>query len=424
MDFSNAFRVFRSRDYSLFFTGQLISRIGMWMQRTAVIWVIYTMTNSVLMVGVATFAEQFPSFLLSPSGGITADRYNRYKILMTTQLISALQAVLLTVLFVYGYHSVNILLMLSLMLGIANAYDIPARQAMVNDLVKSKDDLPAAIAMNSSLNNLTRLAGPALAGIVIAQYGAAICFGTNAVSFIAVIICLNLIQFPKYKAPLKRKKPWTDFKEGFNYMKKQPEISKTLLLCSVVSFFVITYNTLQPYFAKTVFHGDAATYGYMNAAAGLGAFTSTLFIASQKRVSSLKNILFFNLLLLGAGLICMSFVKVLPVFILFCFICGFGTMSIMPICNTIIQTVSVVEMRGRVIGFFAMATLGTLPLGSLVIGWLSKYISAQNCQLGQGILCLIIALFFYSFLRGEKKIDPNETGKEHQEKQEIIIINK
>lgn len=424
MNFANAFRVFKSRDYRLFFTGQLISRIGMWMQRTAVIWVIYSMTNSVLMVGVATFAEQFPSFLLSPAGGITADRYNRYKILMVTQLVSALQAVLLTAFYMYGYHSVALLLGLSLMLGIANAYDIPARQAMVNDLVKSKDDLPAAIAMNSSLNNFTRLLGPALAGVVIANYGAAICFGSNAISFIAVIICLNMIRFPIYKAPLKRKKPWTDFKEGFYYMKKEPEISRTLLLCSLVSFFVITYNTLQPYFAKTVFHGDAATYGYMNAAVGLGAFTSTLFIASQKKTGNLKNILFFNLLLLGAGLIAMSFVKVLPVFILFCFICGFGTMSIMPICNTIIQTVSVAEMRGRVIGFFAMATLGTLPLGSLVIGWLSKYISAQHCQLGQGILCLIIGLFFYRFLMGKKKMEVNDEVIKNQHQEEIVLNHK
>jgi MFS family permease len=421
MNFANAFRVFKSRDYRLFFTGQLISRIGMWMQRTAVIWVVYTMTNSVLMVGVATFAEQFPSFLLSPAGGITADRYNRYKILMITQIASALQAVLLTFCYMYGYHSVAILLMLSLMLGIANAYDIPARQAMVNDLVKSKDDLPAAIAMNSSLNNLTRLAGPALAGIIIANYGAGICFGSNAVSFIAVIICLNMIRFPAYKAPLKRKKPWIDFKEGFHYMKKEPEISRTLLLCSLVSFFVITYNTLQPYFAKTVFHGDAATYGYMNAAAGLGAFTSTLFIASQKRVGNLKKILFFNLLLLGTGLILMSFVRILPIYIMFCFICGFGTMSIIPICNTIIQTVSITEMRGRVIGFFAMATLGTLPLGSLVIGWLSKSISAQHCQLGQGILCIIIVLLFYNFLRGEKKLNSDDSMIKTQDQEDILL---
>lgn len=401
MEFSNAFRVFGSRNYSLFFTGQLISRIGMWMQRTAVIWVVYTMTNSVLMVGIATFAEQFPSFILSPAGGITADRYDRYKILMVTQITSALQAVLLTVLYYSGYHEIWMLLTLSVILGIANAYDIPARQAMVNDLVKNKDDLPAAIAMNSSLNNFSRLAGPALAGVILAKYGADICFGLNAASFIAVIVCLNLIRFPVYRAPQKRKNPWTDFKDGLAYTRRETEIRNILMLCGLVSLLVITYNTLQPYFAREVFHGDAATYGYINAATGLGAFTSTLVVASQKKGSRLKMLLFYNLLLLGVGLIIMSFVKVLPVFMLMCFICGFGTMSVMPICNTVIQTVSSQQMRGRVVGFFAMATLGTLPIGSLFIGWVSKMVEARYCQLAQGVICLSIAAAFYKFLKSD-----------------------
>ncbi|MFT3704492.1 MAG: MFS transporter [Agriterribacter sp.] len=404
MKFSNAFRAFRSRNYSLFFSGQLISRIGMWMQRTAVIWVVYTMTNSVLMVGIATFAEQFPSFILSPAGGITADRYDRYKILMVTQVTSALQAVLLTVLYYSGYHEIWMLLTLSVILGIANAYDIPARQAMVNDLVKSKDDLPAAIAMNSSLNNFSRLAGPALAGIILAKYGAAICFGLNAVSFIAVIVCLNLIKFPVYQEPQHRKNPWTDFKEGLAYTRGETEIRNILILCGLVSLLVITYNTLQPYFAREVFHGDAATYGYINAATGFGAFISTLVVASQKKGSRLKMLLFYNLLLLGVGLIVMSFVKVLPVFLLVCFVCGFGTMSVMPICNTIIQTVSTEHMRGRVVGFFAMATLGTLPLGSLFIGWVSKMVEARYCQLAQGFICLVIVTAFYKFLKRDATV--------------------
>ena len=416
MQLANAFRVFKSKNYSLFFTGQLISRVGMWMQRTAVIWVIYSMTNSVLMVGVATFAEQFPSFLLSPAGGITADRYNRFKILMFTQVASALQAVALTAVYMSGHHNVGILLFLSLILGIANAYDIPARQAMVNDLVASKDDLPAAIAMNSSLNNFTRLAGPALAGIVIAKYGAAVCFGSNAISFIAVIVCLNMIKFPPYHPPLKRKKPWIDFKEGFQYTRQEPEISQILLLCALVSFFVITYNTMQPYFAKQVFHGDAATYGYINAATGFGAFFSTLYVASQKKGSRLKSLLLSNLILLGVGLIVLSFVKVLPVFLVVCFLCGFGTMSVMPICNTIVQTVSSEEMRGRVVGFFAMATLGTLPLGSLVVGWLSKIIDPRYCQLGQGILCLLIVAYFYKFLSDKKSTSTDEISMKNEQK--------
>ncbi len=398
MKFQNAFRAFRAYNYRLFFTGQLISRVGMWMQRTAVIWIIYTLTDSVLMVGLATFAEQFPSFILSPVGGITADRYNRYRVLMVTQVTSALQAVALTITYHMGYHSLELLLSLSLILGIANAFDIPARQAMVNEIVEDKADLPSAIAMNSSLNNLTRLLGPALAGIVLAKYGATICFLTNAVSFIAVIVCLSLMKYPHHALHKAKKKIWTQFREGWEYTKSNAEIRQTLLLAASVSLLVSTYNTLQPYFAKNIFSGDASTYGYITAATGMGALVSTLYIASQQSNALLKKILLRNLFLLGAGLIIMSFVRVETFYLVMSFICGFGTMSVIPICNTIIQTVSNPQVRGRVLGFFAMATLGTLPLGSLLIGWITEFISAEHMQLIQGMICLVIAGLFTHFL--------------------------
>ena len=397
MEFSNAFRVFKSRNYSLFFSGQLISRIGMWMQRTAILWVVFTMTDSVLMVGLATFVEQFPSFILSPAGGIVADRYNRYRVLMVTQFISAIQAVLLAIVYSMGYGSIWVLLILGLMLGIANAFDVPARQAMVNDLVGTQD-LPSAIAMNSSLNNLTRLIGPALAGIVIAKWGAGICFGSNAVSFIAVIICLSLLRLPKKQQSGKKTNVWIELRNGWQYTTNQPEIKNILLLAIFVSLLVTTYNTLQPYFAQNVFEGDASAYGYITSITGLGALVSTLFIASQKNSGSLKRVLFFNLLILGTGLIIMSRVRIFSLYLVMCFICGYGVMSVMPICNTIVQTVSSGKMRGRVMGFFAMATLGTLPLGSVFIGWVTKFISVEMCQAIQGSICLIIAVVFYKFL--------------------------
>ncbi|WP_447642711.1 MULTISPECIES: MFS transporter [Chitinophagaceae] len=399
MTYSNTFRVFASPNYRLFFFGQLISRIGTWMQRTAVIWVVYMMTHSVLMVGLTTFAEQFPSFILSPAGGIAADRHNRFKVLMLTQGAALLQAVLLTCVYFSGFHPIWVILLLSAFLGVANAYDVPVRQAMVNDIIPNDDDLPSAIAMNSSLNNFTRLAGPALAGIVLAKYGATVCFAFNAVSFLAVIICLNKMTFPPYIPKENDKNPWTDFMDGIRYTKSNEDIGMTLYLSAFVSLLVITYNTLQPYFAKDVFHGDAATYGYINASTGLGALVSTLYIASQKNAENLKTILLHNLVLLGIGLMLMSYIHFFPIYLVMCFICGFGTMSVMPICNTIIQTSSSPQMRGRVVGFFAMSTLGTLPLGSLLIGWLAKYIGAQNCQLVQGIICVLIALAFYKFLR-------------------------
>ncbi len=400
MNFSNAFRVFKSRNYSLFFSGQLISRMGMWMQRTAVIWAIYQLTDSILMVGLATFAEQFPSFLLSPMGGIVADKYNRYKVLMVTQIASAIQAVLLTVVYYSGYGSLWVLLSLSLLLGIANAFDVPTRQSMVNDLVNNIQDLPSAIAMNSSLNNLTRLIGPAVAGIVIAKYGATICFGFNAVSFIAVIVCISLMKLPRQRSSIDRQKSvWTNLREGWEYMIEQPQLRNAILLAVLISLFVATYNTLQPYFAEDIFKGGASSYGYINAATGLGALVSTLFIASQSSGSALRKILFYNLLLLGVGLIIMSTVRVYPLYLVMCTICGFGVMSVVPICNTIVQTASSPEMRGRVMGFFAMATLGALPLGSVLIGWVTKVVSAETCQAIQGTLCLLIVLSFYKMYK-------------------------
>ncbi|ASZ09637.1 MFS transporter [Chitinophaga pendula] len=394
MNFQNTFRVFKSRNYSLFFYGQLISRIGMWMQRTAVIWVVYSLTHSVFLVGLTTFAEQFPSFLLSPAGGIAADRYDRYKVLMATQIVSALQAVALTLVYYYSADPVWGMLGLSVLLGLANAYDVPSRQAMVNDIVPTTADLASAIAMNSSLNNLSRLVGPALAGIILAKYGATVCFISNAVSFVGVIICLTMMDFPNKQFIKRGKNAWTDFREGLAYTRSQKEISRILLLLSVICLFVATYNTLQTYYARDVFNGDASTYGFINAATGIGALTSTLFLASQKSSRRLKSILFVNLIVLGVGLILMSYMSILPLYLVLCFVCGFGTMSVLPICNTVIQTVSSESMRGRVVGFFAMAAFGTLPLGSLIVGWLAKIVHPQLCTFFQGVVCLLITVIF------------------------------
>ncbi|MBC9933140.1 MFS transporter [Chitinophaga qingshengii] len=409
MEMSNTFRVFKSRNYSLFFYGQLISRIGMWMQRTAVIWVVYTLTHSVFLVGLATFAEQFPSFLLSPAGGIAADRHDRYKVLMITQIVSALQAVGLTLVYHFSARPLWGLLGLSVVLGLANAYDVPSRQAMVNDIVPDKADLPSAIAMNSSLNNLSRLVGPALSGIVLAKYGATVCFIANAVSFVAVIICLTMMDLPRKQHHQRTKNAWTDFRDGLNYTRAQKEIGQILLLLGLVCLFVLPYNTLQPFYARDVFKGNAATYGFINAATGIGALTSTLFLASQKSSLRLKQILLVNLIVLGIGLMVMSYVPVLPVYLLLCFVCGFGTMSVMPISNTIIQTVSAADMRGRVVGFFAMAAFGTLPLGSLLVGWMAKIIHPQICTFIEGVVCLLITGVFYRFLKAGYQPDRSLT---------------
>ena len=396
-NFNNTLRAFKSKNYQLFFWGQLISRVGMWMQRTAVIWLVYSMTQSIFMVGVTTFAEQFPSFILSPLGGVVADRFDRFRVLMITQVVSAIQAIVLTALYLLNYHQVWLILVLSTVLGMANAFDVPARQPMVNDLIKSADDLPNAIAINSASNNLARLIGPAMAGWLIAKYGAAFCFGSNALSFIAVIFALSLLKLPK-QAINRSKKIKGDLQAGIQYIKTTPDIGYTLLLAFLVCFLVAGYNTLLPAYAKEIFNGDAGTFGTISACIGVGAFFSTVYIASLPPKTDLKRFLWFNLLILGIALISFSYMPSYLFALILLFFCGFGTMSIIPICNTIIQVTSKSEMRGRVISFFAMAAFGALPLGSLIIGGLSEIIGVKNCILLQGIIEIGITISFYRFL--------------------------
>ncbi|MDA6068132.1 MFS transporter [Flavobacterium sp. AC] len=397
------FKAFQSRNYALFFGGQLISRIGMWMQRTAVVWIVYSMTHSTFMLGLTVFAEQFPSFLFSLLGGVVADRNNRYKVLMITQIISAMQAVLLTVLIFMEHYVIWEILSLSVLLGIVNAFDIPARQPLVHDIIKKKEDLPNAIALNSTLNNLARLIGPSLSGIVLLKFGAGNCFLLNAISFIAVIISLLLMKLPPYKPNPIKKKIYTDLKDGLLYLKNTPKISVILLMLSLLCLLVIPYNTLLPVYAKIIFKGNAATFGYINSFIGLGAVIAAIYLASLKSSTNLKRVLFVNTVILGVSLIIFSHLNIFPIAMAVAIICGFGTMSLIPICNTILQLEAEEAMRGRVISFFAMAAFGMIPIGSLFIGMVSKYIGAPNSLMIQGVIALIIAISFYVFYKRKKK---------------------
>jgi MFS family permease len=396
---SNTFRAFRNRNYSLFFTGQTISRIGTWMQRTAVIWVIYIMTHSTFMLGLTIFAEQFPSFIFSLLGGVVSDRYSRYKILLCTQTGSMIQAALLTILIFTKHYTVWEILSLSVMLGIINAFDVPARQPLVHEMVNDKEDLPNALALNSSLTNLAKLLGPALSGIVLEKYGAGTCFFLNAVSFIAVLTSLLLMKLPPFKPSGVKKKVVSELTEGFAYLIKTPAIGMVILMLTAVSLLVLPYNTLLPVFAKVIFQGNAATYGYINSFIGLGAVGGAIFLASLKPGARLKFVLLVNSVILGIGLIFFSHTSYFPLAMLFAILTGFGAMAQSTICNILVQVDSDVNMRGRVMSFVAMAMFGMLPLGSLLIGGISEHIGAPDTILGQGIIAVLIAALFSRFLQ-------------------------
>src|SRR5580704_12218166 len=393
------FRAFKSRNYRLYFTGQSVSLIGTWMQKTAVSWVIYSLTHSTLMLGVTLFASQFPSFLFTLIGGVVSDRYNRYRVLLTTQIASLIQALLLAVLILLKHYEVWEILSLSVVLGIINAFDVPARQSLVYEMVDDKADLPNALALNSSMVNLSRIIGPAIAGIVLESIGDGACFLLNALSFVAVIVSLLLMKLPKYVTKAHKKNVFGELKEGMAYIKRTPSIAFVLIMLGLISLLVLPYNTLIPYFARDVFKGTARTFGVIDSFIGLGAFSGAIFLASQKTGANLKKILCINALVFGAGLVLFSHEHIYPLALLFVMVAGFGMMSQVTITNTLIQTTVAPNMRGRVISFYAMAFFGMQPLGGLLVGAISRWIGTTDTLMGEGIFALLIGLLHFRYLR-------------------------
>jgi MFS family permease len=411
----DTFRAFHDRNYALFFAGQSVSQIGTWMQRTAVIWVIYSLTHSAAMIGLAMFAQQFPSFLLSLAGGVVADRYSRYLILLVTQTASMIQAILLAVLVISGHYFIWQILSLGAVLGIINAFDVPARQPMVHEMVKNKEDLANAISLNSAMVNLARLIGPALSGIVLQQFGAGVCFVLNAVSFLAVIGSLLLMRFAPFVAPALKKKLITELAEGLSYLKQNSNIAMLIILLVTISLLILPYDTLVPVFAKVIFGGNATTYGYITGAIGLGALIGTFFMASAKRGADMRKFLLISVAVLGTGLILFSRATYFPLALIFAVIVGLGSITPMSATITIIQTEAAANMRGRVMSYVAMAYFGMLPLGSLLIGTLSQHIGAPLTMLCQGILALLIAVLFGKLLyKGQFAPPIAKTNSIHQ----------
>jgi MFS family permease len=403
----STFQAFRSRNYRLYFAGQSVSLIGTWMQKTAVSWVIYTLTHSTFMLGVTLFASQFPSFLLSLFGGVVSDRYNRFRVLLTTQVASMIQATILAVLILMKHYAVWEILTLSVLLGVINAFDVPARQSLVYEMIEDKKDLPNALALNSSMVNLSRLIGPGIAGFILEYWGDGVCFALNAASFIAVIGSLLLMTLPKYVKQQHTKNVFGELREGFTYLKATPSISYVIMMLGLISLLVLPFSTLIPYYAREVFKGNATTFGVIDSVIGLGAFSGAIFLASIKAGSNLKKILSINTLIFGVGLVLFSYEDTYWLALIFATIAGFGMMSQITISNTLIQTQVEPNMRGRVISFYAMAFFGLQPLGGLVVGSVSKWIGAPATILYEGIAALLIGLMHIRYLRKEKRKKKN-----------------
>jgi len=396
------FNAFSSRNYRLYFTGQSVSLIGTWMQKTAVSWVIYSLTHSTFMLGLTLFASQFPSFLFSLIGGVISDRYNRYKVLLCTQIASMIQASILAILILMGHYAVWEILSLSVLLGIINAFDVPARQSLVYEMIEDKKDLPNALALNSSMVNLSRLIGPAIAGFVLEKLGDGACFLLNAFSFLAVIGSLLLMKLPQYVKQVHTKNALGEMREGWVYLKQTPSIAFVIVMLGLISLLVLPFSTLLPVYARDIFKGTASTFGIIDSVIGLGAFSGAIFLASLKPGSNLKKILAINTLVFGAGLVLFSHEGNYPLALVFATVAGFGMMSQITVSNTLLQTTVEPNMRGRVISYYAMAFFGMQPLGGLLIGSVSKWVGTPNTMLAEGAVALMIGLLHMRFLRKEK----------------------
>src|SRR5665213_1669316 len=389
MNIKTVFRALRHKNYRLFFAGQSISLIGTWMQQIAVSWLVYRMTNSVFLLGLVGFSSQIATFLLAPLAGVIADRHHRYRLLLITQSLAMLQAIILYALYVTHHIAVWHIILLSLFLGAVNAFDIPVRQSFTVDMINDREDLSNAIALNSSMVNAARLIGPSIGGILIALFGEGTCFLVNALSYIAVLFSLGLMKLPRWERSSHSKgSVMLQLKEGFFYAFNFMPIRTILMLLSVISLVSGGVQALMPVFARDIFHGGSRTLGLLMAASGLGALTGAMYLAGRKHILGLGKVIAFTAGLFGLGIMVFSRIPVLMLALPVLLFSGFGMMVQMASSNIILQTIVEEDKRGRVMSFYTMAFMGLSPFGSLLSGYLAAKIGADNTLLWGGSLCI------------------------------------
>ncbi|MDD5730794.1 MAG: MFS transporter, partial [Candidatus Omnitrophica bacterium] len=387
-------RALKNRNYRLFFYGQSISLIGTWMQSVAVSWLVYSLTGSAFLLGVVGFASQIPALILAPFSGVLADRFNKHRIIIITQTLAMIQAFALTFLAFTGTIEVWHIVVLSIFLGLVNAFDMPTRQSFVVEMVEDRQDLSNAIALNSLIFNGARLIGPAIAGIIISLAGEKICFLLNAVSYIAVIWALLIMRIKTPQQRQAKKHIWHELKEGFSYAFGSLPIRYILMLFALINLMGVSFNVLMPVFAKDILHGGPNTLGFLIGSAGFGALLGAIFVASRKETKNLTRLIPLAAALFGAGLSGFSFSRNIFLSYALMGVIGFGMMIQIASSNTLLQTLTSDHLRGRVMSIYTMAFIGMVTLGSLLVGSLAGKIGAPHTLFFGGIFCLAGALFF------------------------------
>ncbi len=386
-------RALDHRNYRLYFGGQGLSLIGTWMTRIAISWLVYRMTHSAILLGVVSFSGQIPTFLLAPFAGVWVDRVNRHRLLKITQVLSMLESFALAGL-AFTHITVAEIIALSAFQGLVNAFDMPGRQSFMVDMVEDRQHLGNAIALNSSIVNLARLLGPAIAGIIIAVGSEGVCFLIDGFSYLAVIASLLAMRALPRRAAPPRQSMIRSLREGWEYVSGFVPARTLLLLLAAVSLMGMPYAVLMPIFAGSILGGGAHTYGFIMGAAGCGALVAAVSLAARASVRGLTRVVPISAALFGAGLVGFALSRWLWVSLPLIALAGFGMMRQMASTNTILQTVVPEAKRGRMMSYYTMAFTGMAPWGSLLMGWLASRIGAPHALLISGACCLVGAALF------------------------------
>ena len=396
-------RALRHRNYRLFFIGQGTSLIGTWLTRVATAWLVFRLTHSAWLLGVVGFAGQLPTFLVTPLAGVLVDRWNRHRVLVVTQALALVQSALLAAFTLSGKITVWHVVLLAAFQALINAFDTPARQAFVVEMIDAREDLANAISLNSSMVNGARLIGPSIAGVLIAAVGEGWCFAVDAVSYLAVIASLLAMRVALRPRAPSRARLLGELSEGARYVWSFPPIRAILLLLAFVSFSAVPYTVLMPVFASNVLGGGPNTLGLLMAATGAGAVVGVLSLAARRSVLGLGRTLSIAGGLFGAALIAFSLSRWVWLSAALLALVGGGMMVQMAASNTLLQTLVDEDKRGRVMSFYAMAFFGTMPFGSLAAGWLGARIGAPATVFWGGVATLAAVGLFVRALPGLRR---------------------
>jgi MFS family permease len=393
------FKSLKHRNFRLFFFGQIISLPGNWIQSIAMGWLVYRLTNSAFLLGLVGFASQIPAFIVTPIAGVFADKIDRRKVLLTTQITAMVIALTLAFLILSDRITVIYIVIAAVINGIAFAIDNPFRQAFLVNLIDDRKDLPNAIALNSTMYNSARFIGPPIGGFLVAYGGEGICFLVNGLSYIAVVASLLSMRVMHFDKSESDTSVFSDLISGFKYAYEASHLRIIIIMVIVMSLIGLPFQVFMPVFAKSILSGDSQTLGFLTGSLGAGALLGALLLANQSSIGRFPNIIFTSALMFSIGLGIFTLSHNIWLSLPALFVTGYGMVVLFAACNTMLQTMVNENMRGRIVALYSMSFMGFTPIGSILIGYITEFAGLQITLAIAAFLCLLVAFWYYQHMQ-------------------------